>query len=153
MRGVPLSSLHCSIARTLDVVGERWTLLILRDAFNGVRRFDQFAERLPVARNVLTDRLQTLVEHGILRRERYQERPDRYEYRLTEKGQELYPVLIGLLQWGDRHLAGADGPPLDLVHKECDSPIAAAVFCSGCGERLGPRDARGTHRAPTQAAG
>src|SRR5262249_52054022 len=105
MRGVALSSLNCSIARTLDVVGERWTLLVLRDAFNGVRRFEDFPASLPLARNVLTDRLQTLVEHGILQRRRYQERPPRYEYRLTEKGFELYPVLIALLQWGDRHLA------------------------------------------------
>src|SRR3982751_3153860 len=104
MRGVPLSTLHCSIARTLDIVGERWTLLILRDAFNDVRRFEDFAAGLPVARNILTDRLQTLVAHGILERRRYQERPPRYEYRLTAKGMELYPVLIALLQWGDRHL-------------------------------------------------
>jgi DNA-binding HxlR family transcriptional regulator len=106
MRGVSLSSLNCSIARTLDVVGERWTLLILRDAFNGVRRFEDFAASLPVARNVLADRLATLVEHGILRREQYEERPPRFQYRLTPKGFELYPVLMALLQWGDKHLAG-----------------------------------------------
>lgn len=148
MRGVPLSSLHCSIARTLDVVGERWTLLILRDAFNNVRRFDQFAERLPVARNVLTDRLSTLVEHGILHREQYQDRPARYEYRLTPKGMDLYPVLIGLLQWGDRHLAGVDGPPLDLVHRACGHAVAAEVVCTGCRQELTPRDARGIYHPP-----
>src|SRR5205823_5559561 len=92
MRGVQLSSLQCSIARTLDVVGERWSLLVLRDAFNGVRRFEDFATSLPIATNVLTARLQTLVGHGILQRERYQEHPPRYEYRLTEKGRKLYPV-------------------------------------------------------------
>src|SRR6266498_3568892 len=122
MRGVPLATLHCSIARTLDIVGERWTLLILRDAFSGVRRFEDFATSLPVARNVLTDRLHTLVEHGILRRHRYQERPARYEYRLTTKGMELYPVLIALLQWGDRHLAGEDGPPVEVQHAACGHP-------------------------------
>jgi DNA-binding HxlR family transcriptional regulator len=143
MRGVALSSLNCSIARTLDIVGERWTLLILRDAFNGVRRFEDFAIRLPVARNVLTVRLQRLVAHGILTRERYQERPARYEYRLTAKGRELYPVLIGLLQWGDRHLAGAEGPPLAVVHRDCGHHVRAAVLCSGCGQTLSAREARG----------
>src|SRR5512141_1570322 len=106
MRGVPLSDLHCSVARTLDIVGERWTLLILRDAFNGRRRFEDFAASLPIATNVLTARLQTLVAHGIMERTRYQERPPRYEYRLTDKGRSLYPVLIALLQWGDTYLAG-----------------------------------------------
>lgn len=149
MRGVPLSSLHCSIARTLDVVGERWTLLVLRDAFNGVRRFEDFAARLPIARNILTDRLQTLVEHGILRRDPYQERPARYEYRLTPKGMELYPVLIALLQWGDRHLAGEDGPPLDVLHRDCGHPVTAAVLCTGCGQTLTARDARGIYRSAT----
>jgi DNA-binding HxlR family transcriptional regulator len=147
MRGVPLSSLHCSIARTLDIVGERWTLLVLRDAFNGVRRFEDFAARLPIARNVLTDRLQTLVEHGILRRHQYQERPDRYEYRLTARGMELYPVLIALLQWGDRHLAGEDGPPVEVRHTACGHHVAAAVVCTGCGETLTARDTRGIYRS------
>ncbi|MGH2584181.1 MAG: winged helix-turn-helix transcriptional regulator [Dehalococcoidia bacterium] len=150
MRGVSLSTLHCSIARTLDVVGERWTLLVLRDAFNGVRRFEHFAARLPIARNVLTDRLQTLVDHGILRRHRYQERPDRYEYRLTEKGMELYPVLIALLQWGDRYLAGEDGPPVDVLHTACGHHAAAAVVCTGCGQTLTARDTRGRVRAATE---
>ena len=86
MRGVRLSDLHCSVARTLDVVGERWTLLLLRDAFMGKRRFEEFASSLPIARNVLTDRLQTLVDHGVLRRKVYQDRPRRFEYRLTESG-------------------------------------------------------------------
>jgi DNA-binding HxlR family transcriptional regulator len=146
MRGVPLSSLHCSIARTLDVVGERWTLLVLRDAFNGARRFADFADRLPIARNILTDRLQTLVEHGIFRRDRYQERPDRYEYRLTDKGMELYPVLIALLQWGDRYLAGDDGPPVEVRHTACGGHAAATVVCTDCGQTLTARDTRGTYR-------
>src|SRR4051812_16833491 len=103
MRGVSLSSLNCPVARTLDIVGERWTLLILRDAFNGVRRFEDFAVSLPIARNVLTDRLRTLVEHGILSREPYQSNPPRYTYRLTPAGMELYPVIVALMQWGNRH--------------------------------------------------
>ncbi len=146
MRGVSLSTLRCSIARALDVVGERWTLLILRDAFNGVRRFEDFAASLPLARNVLTDRLQTLVAHGILRRHRYQERPERYEYRLTAKGMELYPVLIALLQWGDRHLAGEAGPPVEVGHTACGHRAAAAVVCTGCGQTLTARDTWGIYR-------
>lgn len=148
MRGVALSTLHCSIARTLDVVGERWTLLVLRDAFNGVRRFEDFAERLPIARNVLTDRLGTLVEHDILRRERYQERPRRFEYRLTAKGMELYPVLVALLQWGDRYLAGADGPPIAVQHVACGHAVKAEVVCTGCNQTLTAREARATRRTP-----
>jgi DNA-binding HxlR family transcriptional regulator len=147
MRGISLSDLDCSIARTLDIVGERWTLLVLRDAFNGVRRFDDFAATLPIARNVLTSRLQTLVEHGILRRDRYQERPARYEYRLTPKGLELYPVLVALLQWGDRHLAGEDGPPTEIVHRGCGYHAEAAVICTGCGDALAARDTRAVRRA------
>ena len=123
-------------------MGKRWTLLILRDAFNGVRRFDDFAASLPVARNVLADRLATLVEHGILRREQYEERPPRFQYRLTAKGFELYPVLMALLQWGDKHLAGEAGPPIDVLHAACDAPIATRVVCTECGEPLTARDVR-----------
>ncbi|MDA0352779.1 MAG: helix-turn-helix domain-containing protein [Chloroflexi bacterium] len=139
MRGVKLSDLHCSVARTLDIVGERWTLLVLRDAFNGKRRFEEFAASLPIARNVLTDRLNTLVDHGVLSRVPYQERPERFEYRLTESGRELYPVLIGLLQWGDRHLAGREGPPLIVTHRNCSGHPEAVVVCTDCGEPLDPR--------------
>jgi DNA-binding HxlR family transcriptional regulator len=132
----------CSVARTLDIVGERWTLLILRDAFNGVRRFDDFQQSLGVARNILTDRLLTLVAHGVLERRRYQEHPPRYEYRLTPKGLDLYPVLLSLLQWGDRYLAGEDGPPVEVVHAGCGGHAAAAVLCTSCGQPLAPRDTR-----------
>lgn len=145
MRGIPLSTLHCSIARTLDIVGERWTVLVLRDAFNGVRRFEDFSASLPIARNVLTARLNTLVEHGILRRQQYQERPDRFEYRLTAKGMELYPVLVSMLQWGDRHLAGEEGPPVDLIHRGCGHLVEAELICNGCGESLTARDTVGIY--------
>jgi DNA-binding HxlR family transcriptional regulator len=147
MRGVQFSDLHCSVARTLDIVGERWTLLVLRDAFNGKRRFEQFASSLPIARNVLTSRLQTLVEHNILERVRYQQRPERFEYRITSAGRELYPVMIGLLQWGDRHLAGAAGPPLVVTHRECGGHPESHVVCTDCGEELTPRDSTATYRA------
>ena len=107
---------NCSIARALEIVGERWTLLIVRDAFLGLRRFDQFQESLGIARNVLTDRLNRLVEEGILERVRYSERPERYEYRLTQKGRELNIALAGLRQWGDNYLseqAAHDPAPQD----------------------------------------
>src|SRR5262249_8199804 len=116
MKRTSFAGMHCSIARTLEVVGEWWTLLILRDAFLGIGRFDDFQRRLGIARNVLTDRLQRLVEHGILERHRYQERPERFEYRLTAKGQDLHPVILSLLRWGDRWTAGEEGPPLLLEH-------------------------------------
>jgi len=103
---------------------------------------DEVAASLPVARNVLTARLRTLVEHGVLERVPYQERPVRYEYRLTSKGAELYPVILGLLQWGDRHLAGTSGPPVVLAHAECGAHPASMVVCEGCGETLTPRDVR-----------
>lgn len=147
MRGISLATLDCSIARTLDVVGERWTLLVLRDAFNGARRFEDFTRHLPIARNVLTERLRTLVAHGVLRRQRYAGRPARYEYRLTAKGLELYPVLIGLLQWGDRHLTDKDGPPIDVVHRECGGRSTAIVVCATCDERLAAPDTRGVPAA------
>ena len=105
---------NCSIARALEIVGERWTLLIVRDVFLGLRRFDQFQESLGIARNVLTDRLNRLVEEGILERVRYSERPERYEYRLTPKGRDLNIALAGLRQWGDKYLerqAAADPAP------------------------------------------
>lgn len=145
MRGVQLSDLNCSVARTLDVVGERWTLLVVRDAFNGKRRFEEFAQSLPIARNILTARLNTLVEHGILAREPYQQRPERFEYRLTDAGRELYPVIIGLLQWGDRHLAGEAGPPLEVTHKNCGGHPEARVVCPDCGDEVDPRAARGRY--------
>ncbi len=120
---------NCSIARALEVVGERWTLLIIRDAFLGLRRFDQFQESLGVARNVLTDRLNRLVEEGILERVRYSERPERYEYRLTRKGRELNLALTGLRQWGDKYLS--EKPPRILRRKTDKKPVVAALVPKG----------------------
>ena len=130
----------CSVARTLEVVGERWTLLILRDAFSGVRRFDDFQRNLGIARNVLNTRLQRLVEAGLLERRRYQERPERYEYRLTERGKDLWPTLVALMQWGDRHAAGADGPPTVVRHRGCGGVMTDRRICADCGAELGLRD-------------
>ena len=136
-RRTSFSEMNCSIARTLEVVGEWWTMLIVRDAFLGVRRFEDFQRRLGIARNVLTVRLDRLVAEGVLERYRYQDRPERHEYRLTEKGIDLYPVVVSLMRWGDRWAAPAGGPPVVLVHDGHDaSPVLA---CERCGEELAPR--------------
>lgn len=129
----------CSIARTLEAVGERWSLLIVRDAFLGLRRFEEFQASLGVARNVLTKRLNRLVDEGILTRVRYQERPTRYEYRLTSKGSELGTAVIALMQWGDRHLAGDAGPPRLVEHAKCGGKAVAQLICDKCGEAIGPQ--------------
>src|SRR2546425_1257630 len=119
----------CSIARALEVVGERWTLLIVRDAFLGLRRFDHFQESLGIARNVLTDRLNRLVEEGILERVRYTERPERYEYQLTRKGRDLNIALAALMQWGDRYLS--EKPPRINRRKADKKPVIAALVPKG----------------------
>ena len=134
--------MNCSIARTLEVVGEWWTMLVIREAFNGVRRFDDFQAHLGIARNVLATRLQGLVDHGILERRLYQERPERFEYRLTPKGRDLYPVLISLMRWGDRWECPPGGPPLHLTHEKCGHDPDPALVCTHCGEALNPREVR-----------
>jgi DNA-binding HxlR family transcriptional regulator len=120
---------NCSVARALEVVGERWTLLIVRDAFLGLRRFDEFQENLGIARNVLTDRLNRLVDEGILGRVRYSERPERYEYRLTQKGRDLHLALSGLRQWGDKY--ASEKPPTLLRRKSDKKPVVAALVPKG----------------------
>ncbi|MBE1532002.1 winged helix-turn-helix transcriptional regulator [Actinomadura algeriensis] len=132
-------SQNCSIARSLEVVGDRWTLLIIRSAFEGVRRFDDFQDVLGVARNVLTDRLGRLADEGIMRRVRYQERPERYEYRLTRKGVELWPAMMTLLLWGDRHYA-PEGAPVIVGHRGCPGSLTPRFTCDACGAPLGPTD-------------
>ncbi len=129
----------CSVAGTLELIGERWTLLIVRDAFMGARRFEDFQRRTGVARNVLAARLNLLVEEGIFQRAPYQEHPVRYEYRLTEKGIDLWPVIVSLLQWGDRHIYPGRAPVL-LVHKNCGGAVDDHRICETCGAKLGPRD-------------
>jgi DNA-binding HxlR family transcriptional regulator len=130
---------RCSIARALERLGERWTLLVLREAFSGRRRFDEFAEALDIARNVLATRLALLVEEGILAKRRYSERPVRYEYRLTRKGLDLWPVLVTLMQWGDRWYAPY-GPPRVLRHRDCGGGVDRHLTCDRCGKPLEPRD-------------
>jgi DNA-binding HxlR family transcriptional regulator len=135
MLGRPYENQTCSVARALELVGERWTLLIIRDAFIGVRRFGDFAERLGIARNVLQDRLERLVDEGILEKVPYQERPVRHEYRLTEQGRDLWPVLVALLKYGDRHYA-PDGPPMLLLHRDCGGDVDDRRVCAKCGAAL-----------------
>jgi DNA-binding HxlR family transcriptional regulator len=122
----------CSIARALEVVGERWTLLIVRDVLLGNRRFDELIESLDITRTVLTNRLTKLVEHGLLERLRYQQRPDRYEYHPTAKAQALYPVLAHLMHWGDEHYPHPAGPPRRVVHHGCGGEIKFSYRCPRC---------------------
>ena len=144
MERADYSDSNCSVARTLGVMGDRWTMLVLREAFFGVRRFEAMQRNLGIARNVLTDRLHKLVEHGILARVPYQERPERHEYRLTEKGLGLYAPLIALMKWGDEHLAEPEGPPVVLRHETCGCDTTPTLTCSCCGEALDPREVRPT---------
>jgi DNA-binding HxlR family transcriptional regulator len=132
----------CSIARTLEVVGERWTLLVLRDIFLGVRRFDDLQAGLGVARNVLAARLDRLVAQGILEKKPYQERPLRNEYRLTDKGLDLWPVIFELTQWGDRHAAAPGGPPTVVRHRDCGGTLGAGRRCTRCGALVTVREAQ-----------
>lgn len=138
----------CSVAQALEVVGERWTLLVVRDCLLGVTRFDQIQQRLGIARNVLSDRLDALVAAQVLERRPYQQRPTRYEYVLTERGRDLWPVVQALQQWGDRWAAGADGPPVCQVHGPCGRVSTAVPTCSACRGVLHHDDVR--HR-PTGA--
>ena len=131
----------CSVARTLEIVGEKWALLAVREVFLGNRRFDEMIRQTGAPRDTLAARLRTLVGAGILERRRYRERPDRFEYHLTPAGRELYPVILTLMRWGDRYLAGPDGPPLVLEH-QCGSRLTAQVVCEACGQPARPRDAK-----------
>ncbi|WP_345771563.1 winged helix-turn-helix transcriptional regulator [Geodermatophilus sabuli] len=135
---------RCSVAGTLAVVGEKWSLLVLREAFLGVRRFADFQRVLGAPRAVLTDRLGTLVEQGILRRVPYQAQGERqrHEYRLTPKGIDLYPTLVALMQWGDRYLADGEDAPLELRHRDCGEPVHLALVCDAGHELSGAREVR-----------
>jgi DNA-binding HxlR family transcriptional regulator len=140
--------MNCSIARALDVIGEWWTLLVVREAFRGVRRFDAFVERLGIAPNILSVRLKKLVRHGVLESRKYADHPERFEYKLTAKGRQLFPVIIALLVWGDRWYA-EEGAPAVLVHDACGHVAAPRLTCGHCGEPLDPRE---THAVPGPGA-
>ena len=141
MRHTDIYEQHCSVARSWVVLGERWTMLVLRECFNRTRRFEAFQAHLGIARNVLTDRLATLVDEGILERRQYQDRPPRFEYRLTEKGLDLYPVLVSIMKWGDKWQSD-NKPPVRLVHTLCDHDANPKLVCSHCGEELRAREVR-----------
>lgn len=140
MRWDEIENQPCSIARSLSVVGDRWTLLVLRECFLGVRRFEEFQEHLGMARHRLSDRLGRLVEEGVLRKEPYQEKPLRHEYRLTDKGKDLYPVILSLVRWGDRWMDQGKGPPVVYRHNPCGHMTTPVMACSECGEALTARD-------------
>ncbi len=142
MLGRTYEGQNCSVAKSLELIGERWTMLVIREVFLGHRRFDEIAARLDIARNVLTARLTRLTEEGVLEKVRYQERPERFEYRLTEKGIDLWPVIVSLIQFGDRYYA-PDGPPMVLKHKHCGGFVDSHRICNRCGERLDARDVIG----------
>jgi DNA-binding HxlR family transcriptional regulator len=131
----------CSVARTLDIVGEKWALLAVREVFLGDRRFDEMVRCTGAPRDTLAARLRTLTVAGILERRLYSEHPARFEYHLTAAGRDLYPVIVTLMRWGDTHLAGDGGPPLVLEHT-CGHPLAAQVVCEACGEPVRARDTR-----------
>lgn len=133
------SNEHCSVAGALQVVGDPWTLLILRDAFFGVRRFDDWQARLGVARNVLAARLKTLVEQGVLETRLYSEHPPRKDYVLTRKGRDLLPVILTLKAWGDRHVYGASQRPVELTHS-CGAELVTKTICGACGETVEGRE-------------
>jgi DNA-binding HxlR family transcriptional regulator len=129
------------VARTLEIVGEKWALLAVREVFLGNRRFDEMARRIGAPRDTLAARLRSLVSAGILERRQYSDHPARFEYRLTEAGHDLYPVILTLMRWGDQHLAGDDGPPMVLEHA-CGHRLVATVVCEACGEPVDARAAR-----------
>ncbi|MFP4474857.1 MAG: winged helix-turn-helix transcriptional regulator [Desulfatibacillaceae bacterium] len=126
----------CSVGRSLRILGDLWIFFILREAFFGVRHFDRFQENLGIATNILSDRLKTLVEHGIMKRERDEQDARRIRYNLTKKGVDLYPVVLALMKWGDRWLADETGPPLLLRHEACGKPLDPQVFCAACNEKV-----------------
>jgi DNA-binding HxlR family transcriptional regulator len=155
MQRTSLADMPCSLARTVDLAGEWWTPLIVRDVYFGLTRFDDIQRNLGISRKVLAQRLDRLVEGGVMERRPYQERPPRHDYVLTEKGSDLMRALLALLSWGDRWTAGDAGPPLLLRHDSCGEITTAEVTCASCGEPLlaesvkpepgpGGRVARGT---------
>lgn len=140
MRRTSFSDMSCSIARCLEQIGDWWTLLIIREALSGSRRFGEFQAHLGIAPNVLTNRLQGLVKHGILQVAEASENGRALSYRLTDKGRDLFPIIVALAQWGDRHAAAPEGPPVQIVERESKRPIALLQVRSDDGRALGARD-------------
>ncbi len=139
MQRTSFEDMHCSVAQCLEVVGEWWTMLVVRDVFLGVHRFDDFQRRLGISRNILNDRLTKLVDNGVLKKVPYQEHPVRFDYRLTRKGRDLWPVLTAMRQWGDTW-AAPDGPPLSVTHQPCGHELHARFHCADCGAVVDPAE-------------
>ena len=144
---------NCTLARAMEILGERWTVVVLREVFSGVRRFDDMRVRTGIPRQVLTNRLAALVGHGVLRREPYQEPGARvrHEYRLTGKGFDLYPMLIAVTEWGNRYLADPEGPPIRYTHRDCGAEMRVGMRCDDGHEvtdnrAVIPRPGPGAHR-------
>lgn len=140
MKHRALDEVYCSVARTWAVLGDRWTMLLLREAFRGTARFDAFQSRLEIGRTVLSERLNRLVDEGVFERVPYSDRPQRFEYKLTRKGLDLYPVLLALMEWGDRYKVS--DPPVRLFHKACGEEAEPYLVCSHCAEPVGYGDLR-----------
>ncbi len=142
MKWHELSEQPCSVARSLAVVGDRWTLMIVRDLFLGATRFEQLRRSLKISRTVLTDRLNLLEAEGVVKKRPYQEKPTRYRYLLTPKGMDLYPVIMTLVHWGDKHYAGENGPPVLYQHRTCGHDFTPVLTCSECNGELTTLDTR-----------
>ena len=140
MKWRDLADENCSVARSVAVIGDRWTLMLLRDCFLGVRRFEDFERRLGISRSLIADRLKRLTDEGVLRREASQDRPVRHEYRLTDKGLALHPVIMAIVHWGDAHYADASGPPMIHRHRVCGHDFAPVLTCSECARPVSARD-------------
>ncbi|MCI0749404.1 MAG: helix-turn-helix transcriptional regulator [Nevskiales bacterium] len=141
MKRTQLSGQPCAVARAMDIVGELWSFMIIRNVFLGVRRFEGLRKNLGISRKVLSERLALLVARGVLERRRYQDAPPRDEYRLTPMGVDLFPVLMALARWGNRWLVDEKGPPIQYVHK-CGQTTPGRLICTGCGEELGAHNVR-----------
>ena len=146
MRWSEIDQQDCSVARALSVIGDRWTMLVLREAFMRTRRFEDLQARTGAPRPILADRLKTLVDNGVLERRRYSDRPDRFEYRLTKKGRDLYPVVVSILRWGDRWMSGGAGPPVELRHRACGHVMLPELACPECGGWLEATDVEAAAR-------
>jgi DNA-binding HxlR family transcriptional regulator len=136
MKKISFSDMRCSLARSLEMIGDWWTPLIVRDIFLGVTRFDDLAEDLGISRNLLTRRLKHLVTNGVLVRQTYRTRPVRHDYRLTDAGADLIPAILALTAWGDRWAQPAEGQPMAFLHRTCGMVFEARVTCSGCGAAI-----------------
>ena len=144
MRIADIDTQICSVARAIAVVGDSWTLMVLREAFMGTRRFEHFQRKIGLSRHRLADRLNKLVAHEVLEKRCYQDKPERFEYRLTAKGKALHPIMLTLAQWGNDWLSDDDGPPLAYNHTPCGHNTRATLHCDHCGGDIRPHDIRPT---------